>query len=348
MPSQRVTTLRALCERANTPFVEVTLGDNYPPATPVVERMLDIQILLHIRHAHVYFGLLQDVHIFWYSFIYTRGDEWVFNGQMCVNYNDELFDAAARTLMESPQWKPFDRYIEEEGIFIGGLSGRPNFGHFVFEYLTRLAIFDSYGLLGKLPIFVHEDMPDSWLDFMEILGIPRHLLVKIPVNGCPAFRKVWVSSVPNGTDDKKQVFAWKAGYHWLRHKMLAGIGGAKVSARRRLYLGRQGVKWRKVINEAKVIKCLEGYGFECPLFEHMPARQQIELISGAELVVATEGAGATLTHFAPEHCVTLLLSQRKSGGLWGGMAAAMFFGQIYEWVHCTACASSEHLGQMRG
>ena len=101
----------------------------------------------------------------------------------------------------------FKTYIEEECIFLGGMHiektpegdlvpPSPNFGHFIFEYLNRFAIFDLHGLTHKLPVVIYENLPERWIGFLELLGISRDRLIRIPEIETPAFRKVWVSSAP--------------------------------------------------------------------------------------------------------------------------------------------------------
>ncbi len=123
--------------------------------------------------------------------------------------------------------------------------------------------------------------------------------------------------------------------------MLSGIGGVKVSKSRRIYLGRDNAQWRKVANEHEVKSVLSTYGFEFPVMSELSAREQLEIISSAELVVCALGAGTIITKFTPEHCITILLAPKDIGGLWGGLASAIFLRQIYDRIECERVVESD-------
>ena len=236
----------------------------------------------------------------------------------------------------------FKTYIEDECIFLGGVSieqtpegdlvpKSPNFGHFIFEYLNRFAIFDLYGLTHKFPIVIYETVPEHWRGFLELLGISRDRIIRIPAMETQAFRKVWVSSAPHYRGSDGQFRIWGEGLHWMHARMLAAIGGPRIGKRRRLYLGRGDAKWRRVVNEAEVKALLADYGFESPQMHLMTPREQIKTISGASVVIAAGGTNAILSHFAPQHSAHILLQPRDVGtGPWGGLGAAVFLRQIYD------------------
>ncbi len=117
--------------------------------------------------------------------------------------------------------------------------------------------------------------------------------------------------------------------------MLSAIGGPRIQDRRRLYLGRGDANWRRVENEAEVKALLAEYGFESPEMHLLTPRQQIEMMSGASIVVAAGGANAILSHFAPQHSVHIVMHPRDVGtGPWGGLGGSVFLRQVYDRIEC--------------
>ena len=62
---------------------------------------------------------------------------------------------------------------------------------------------------------------------------------------------------------------------------------------KRLYLSRQTARYRKVINEAELIQCLEQQGFTVVTLDEYSVREQAQLFANAEVIVAPHGAALT-------------------------------------------------------
>lgn len=74
---------------------------------------------------------------------------------------------------------------------------------------------------------------------------------------------------------------------------------SEAAPHRKIYISRQKAKVRKVVNEAAVIGCLEGHGYEVHFFEDYTVAQQIALLSQAVAVIGLHGAGLTNMLFMP-------------------------------------------------
>ena len=218
----------------------------------------------------------------------------------------------------------------------------PNFGHFIFEYLNRLAIFDLYGLTERLPVVVYDCVPKRWLGFLELMGVLPGRILQVPIESPPAYRKAWVSSACHYRDGAGKFRIWPSGLHWLRQRLSRAIGGPQLHKHRWLYLGRENSQWRKIVNQDQVRQALAAYGLECPEMGNLSAREQLEIISGADIVVSAAGAGSVMTHFAPEHCICILLAPRAVGtGYWGGLGASIILRQTYERLDCEVIESPD-------
>lgn len=340
-----LTTIKALCAEQNGPFLELAFDDG---DLELPRRRIGPVEPLPLSAAYVSAGLLKDVQILDHTNVVTRDGRVIFHLQSSQNLQ-EMGLKEFQDFCADHQGEFFQQYVEEECIYLGGmwtyplngswyhLTDPPNFGHFLFEFLNRLACFEPLGVLGKVPVIVYEDLPERWLGFIELMGVPRHLIRRVPIVKPPAYRKVWVSSCCHYRDTAGVFRFWVAGLHWMRLKAFAAIGGAQIHRRRRLYIGREGATWRKIVNEDAVKAMLAPFGFESPPLGTMTAREQIETISGAEIVVVAAGAGAALTHFAPEHCTVIVLAPQNVGtGYWGGMGAALVLRQVFERIDCEA------------
>ncbi len=345
MTALRVSSVKAY----SSDYREVCFGDTH---SKVVRKTLLSYETWTIHHPYIYCGLLEDVHIFGRSFVHTRDGVFIFHCQSYQNHRGFQFAALAEHCILKRE-DLFQEYVDEECIFLGGGSveivlGKEvegvfakelNFGHFIFEYLNRLVIFDHYGLLDRLPVVVYDNIPEKWLDFVRLMGVKR--IIRVPING-PAYRKVWVSSAPHYRDSAGGFRFWAAGVHALRSKLLKAIGSKSVAKARRVYIGRQDALWRKVTNESAVEAVLRAYDFETPLVASLSAAEQISTVADANIIVCALGAGAVMTQFAPEHCIIILLGPDNVGhGVWGGLAAAMTLRQAYERIDCQPTAKAD-------
>ena len=338
----RLTSIKQLCLEQGEPYHEIC----YYVGANLLRKFLDKVELWNVRTPHIYCGRLSDVTVFGSGYVYSKPDSYVFHFQTYFNDHKREFDKQAETFIETWNQDPAPRF-EDECIYLGGISDnidiqnpspkpvRANFGHFNFEYLSRLAIFDLAGLDKKLPIVIHEDFPDSFIGFLELAGISRDRLVRLPMSRPVSFRKVWVSSCCFYRDNSNVFCLWPTGVYWPRLKILGAVGGVQAAKRNRLYIGRGNAKWRKIVNEPEVISRLANYGFEFPDIDSMSPKEQIETVNGAELIICAIGAASIITQFAPENCVIIVVGPHKIGtGLWGGLGAAMILGQVHDRLDC--------------
>ena len=344
--NRKFVSVKSLCAARNHPYHELCYDEAH---SGVVHKKIGSVDFWDIRTPYIYCGLVEDVHIFGRTFLHSMDDTVVFHCQSYQNHEMQGVEECIAAFVDARRPDLFKTYVEEECIFLGGTWTEPtaqglshevyghNFGHFIFEYLNRLAIFDLYGLTRKLPVVIYDCLPERWIEFIELMGIPKERLIRVPIVNSPAYRKVWVSSSCHYRDSMGKFRFWGGGLHWLRFRLLSAIGGPRVHERRRLYLGREGARWRKVVNEDAVKQLLAQYGFEFLPMGEMSARAQLEAISGAELVVSTAGAGSILLHFAPEHCINILLAPRGVGtGPLGGLAGAVVLRQVFDRIDCAS------------
>lgn len=333
------TSVKEICKRQSGPYFEFSLDC---PKQPLLGARLNGLIQFTMNSPYVYAGRVNNVHMFGRSFVYTQDGHCVYNNQSFQNHKEYKWEESKAAYIDS-RTDLFTSYIDRECIFLGGMNHEPtasglshtlqggaNFGHFIFEYLNRLVIFDALGLLDTLPVVVYDCLPERYLGWLKLFGVRE--IIKIPVMTAPAFKTVWVSSACHyrGTDGTFRM--WDEGLHWLRGMARKARCGSDLAAKTRLYMGREHSGWRNIVNEAEVKSLLNMYNFKFPDLQTFSPEIQLDIISGSAIVVAAAGAGTVLTHFAPEHCVVINVCPHPQVGTgpWGGLGASLFLRQIYD------------------
>lgn len=342
--ARRMTTIKEISQRQGTAFHEACYDEGH---SKILRKTFDSTEIWDLPAPYVCCGNVKDVVIFGGTYLYSSDDAYVFHCQSFQNELNQRFAGLVQTFIDGRRDRLYANIVEQECIFLGGTWSEPtetglshltvgaNFGHFIFEYLNRLVIFEMFGIGRDLPVVVYENLPKPWLGFLELAGIARERIITVPIAEPPAYRNAWVSSSCHYRDLKGRWRYWAAGQHWLRFRVLSSIGGPRLAERRRLFLGRGDARWRRIVNEAEVIALLRLYGFESVDMAALTAREQVEIVSGAEFMICALGAGTIMSSFAPEHCINILLAPRDVGlGLWGGLGSAMALRQVHERIDC--------------
>jgi len=315
-------TLEDLCREQGQPFVSLP-GDARKVRTL---RTVDGQQLQSFRQAPMRWGRVRDVTIFGKSYVTAGPYRAVFVGQSHRNYKTAEF---ANFYTDEIETAGVARpTIAQECCFLGGFSGDVRFfGHFVFEYLYRLVAFDMGSLLRRLPVVVYQDVPEAWLSFLELYGIPRADILRVPQYPAPSFKSVWVTSCPNYLGAEGYAL-WDHGIHEMHERLRLR---AEVDGRgpRRVFIGRRDAAHRRLINESELWRYLESEGFVYADFAGKPAAEQVAMVGSAEIIVTVGGSASVMTHFAPKTCTIIeILPPHLTGGL-GSMCFAAVLGQRF-------------------
>ena len=342
-----LSSLKNICSAQGTPYHEVCYDDSY--GNVLRRRFSDVDVL-QIPTPYVCCGLVKDTNVFANTFVHTLENDCVFHGQS-IHISPQSVTAYAENFIGSRQDSLFQSFVEEECVFLGGLSVNPdpdrtagfhfvgNFENFVCEFLVRMAIFELYGLTERLPLVIHDELPETWIDYICMAGGSRQHLIRIPAARTQAYRKVWVASSGRTRDQNGRERLWDAGIHWLRYKVLQSIGGPRLSPRRRIFLRSGDMSTHRLVNEEEIALILAQHGIEAVEISKLPAREQVEIVSGAELIVATADTSG-LSWFAPEHCASIILTPKDADtGLWAGAGPAAFLRQPYEQLGCVEVES---------
>ena len=164
--------------------------------------------------------------------------------------------------------------------------GSNNYFHWTIDTLTRLTRMELAGLSADCYY-----VPDSCRfhsELLDLYGIPPHK--RIPAT---RFRHIQpeelVIASRNAVAIRPEIALP------LRERLIAAaaLRTNGVQLPRRIYITRQGCRWRRVTNEREVVSLLSEHGFQQVELSDLTVAEQISLFQGAECVVGAHGAGLT-------------------------------------------------------
>jgi Glycosyltransferase 61 len=168
-------------------------------------------------------------------------------------------------------------------------DGAEIYFHWFFQLLPRMELIRRAGIdIDSIEYFVVNDLSKPFQrESMQALGIERGRIIessKVPyLRAC----ELIVPSIPIGGG-----CYWPWMCDFLRSTFLNKDAGRNVGAvGRRVYISRGLASYRRVLNEADVIRLLLQYGFEEISFERLSMCEQAECMASCEAVVAPHGAG---------------------------------------------------------
>jgi dTDP-4-amino-4,6-dideoxygalactose transaminase/capsular polysaccharide biosynthesis protein len=229
------------------------------------------------------------------------------------------------------------------GVMLSGWASE-HFGHWVPEYLCRLACLERHPRFAELPIIVDSDMPVQHLQYLSL--IVTNPILQIPAGGGLRCGELIVASpttfFPVHLTRDQQVPPENVGgvsvegARLVQKRVLEKMPLPSVR-NRKLYLSRRRRTWRRLLNEDEISSVLAERGFEVLYPEEMTFEDQVRMYQSASIVVAPNGSSLLNAMFASRDLVLIALSQR---GLfnWG-----TFYGLMRELGHDLTflCAADE-------
>lgn len=216
-----------------------------------------------------------------------------------------LFDLNGHSLME------LDR-----AVMLSGWASI-HFGHWVPEYLCRLAYLERHPQFAEAPIVVDASMPVQHLEYLRqlvsnpIVTLParhalrcRELLVGSPSTFFPVHLTPGALVPP-----EHQGGLPLGGFRFLQRKIREALPSTGQGGRK-LYLSRRNCTWRRLLNDDEVGHMLAELGFEVLYPEDMSFEEQVRMYQSAAVVVAPNGSSLLNAIFAPTDVKLIVLSQR--------------------------------------
>lgn len=182
--------------------------------------------------------------------------------------------------------------------------------HWILLYLPKLRLLQRYEKqTGNEPIILIENEPPSFVtETLSLLGIDSSRLVewsgkKQEVNNLIVTNYRIHSTGMNVFEQSNE------DYLWLRDKMKSSVNH-KQSSGRKLYISRQHAnRGRKIANYAAVKEAIESHGFEPVIMESLSIKEQIKLVSQADVIMGPHGAGLVNMVFAKDVKIIELFPQ---------------------------------------
>jgi capsular polysaccharide biosynthesis protein len=179
--------------------------------------------------------------------------------------------------------------IKETCILLGGDD---NYSHWLSRNLIKLALIEDRPDLRDLPLLINSDLRRYQREYLELLGIPKSRLIKVPRGTFVRCREVFVPTVLRNHP------RMRVGINWIRAKF-AHLLTAPADASEQIYLSRRDSDLRRLLNDAELAEALTAEGFLTVVASELSVSDQIQLFSRIRTIVAPHGAGMTNLIFAP-------------------------------------------------
>ena len=154
------------------------------------------------------------------------------------------------------------------------------FGDWTLNFPPRLSIAAAAGL--DCPVVVRAGRPESWLQMLEALGVRRDRIISHDPRGVSIFPRLYVPSwpLPVRGQPMRGLF-----------DVYRGLGGREEARRGgRLYLSREGISPRRLVNEAEIRAAFERRGFRAIRPERLSFERAQALFSQAEMIGGAYGS----------------------------------------------------------
>ncbi|MBM3513564.1 MAG: glycosyltransferase family 61 protein [Alphaproteobacteria bacterium] len=174
----------------------------------------------------------------------------------------------------------------------------PNFGHWLLNHASRLALIDHRPDLKSLPIVVGANTPACVLETLRLLGREPSLTIRVGKNELAQFETLWIPDMPFcGSLGGQQIKISRRAVKWLRDALGAHAQPRKKT--RRIFVSRADAARRRIVNETEILSRLGSLGFECILPSALSVREQVDLAAESECIVGGFGAGMAVSYLAP-------------------------------------------------
>lgn len=175
------------------------------------------------------------------------------------------------------------------------LGSNENFGHWLLNHYSRLAVAGRIPGLRDARYLVGSDLKPAQLECLERAGIPESRVVRVPPTALVRCETLWVPAMLYGYFER--MYWAPAQLAFIRRALQLDFSPPRT---RRVFLSRASARWRRLVNEAEVFEALRPQGFELVDPGALTLGEQAALAASAQVIVGTMGAGMNLLMLAPE------------------------------------------------
>ena len=185
--------------------------------------------------------------------------------------------------------------IADPVIFV---PSTPNYWHFMVEVLPMLMVRDQVPETRDRPILLF-DVRRYQYEMLELIGVPAGQILDPRRELGPEVSQVLYrlerATIPSQVP-------YPIAYRWLRDRLLPRIRSDRPPHPKRVFLSRRSAYPKhRIANDTEVGDLLARHGFTVVLPETLSVLETIEMIAGAEMVVAPIGAGTSNHVFLPPY-----------------------------------------------
>lgn len=227
--------------------------------------------------------------------------------------------------------------VTRECVFFGGFA---NFGHFMFQAVLRLAVLNWLPELKRLPIAVYDNLPNTYYEFLDLLGYPAERRIPIPMTGPTRFSAAWMVSLPMYRASDGMAAIWPEAI-WALRENLGHLLRPTPGPRSRIFIAREGVAWRRLVNKPEILARLERHGITPVALEKLSAIDQIRTIATAEINVSVLGAASGIMVFAAPDCAMIEMAPPHTVGTFGTVGYSAIVGQRYHRIEGRSVTAEE-------
>ncbi|MEN9229429.1 MAG: glycosyltransferase 61 family protein [Thermostichus sp. DG02_5_bins_236] len=179
--------------------------------------------------------------------------------------------------------------------------GAVNYFHWMVDILPALNMLCRAGILNRpIPILIHGYQGKPFQQqTLATLGIPSERILSFEqLGGSHVQAQTLIVPSTAGPVGCLTPRGLQVLQQWVQPSL-------SQSYPRRIYISRRSARWRRVINEAEVLACLQPWGFVSVQMETLSLQEQIALMQGAEAVIGIHGAGLTNLAFCRPHTLVI-------------------------------------------
>ncbi|WRH67487.1 MAG: tetratricopeptide repeat protein [Planktothrix sp. GU0601_MAG3] len=162
------------------------------------------------------------------------------------------------------------------------------FYHWMYDVLPGIHLIQQSGIsLDSIDYFVFNSYHLPFQkQTLQKLGIPESKIIESRYQPHIQAKKV-IAPAPNFSHN---ITTAKWICHFLREAFFSPEVN-DISPYRRIYISREKASYRHIVNQDKLLKQLDSFGFERVILEHLTFSKQVELMATASVVIAPHGAG---------------------------------------------------------
>jgi Glycosyltransferase 61 len=172
-------------------------------------------------------------------------------------------------------------------LLIADSHSQPNICHFLLDQITRLAVLRHADQFNRDALLIGPSLEEPFQrDVIDILGFRNYHGISETAH--LRIHKLYASSNSFGG---RMAHPGHFGADWAVGYLREALGGGEVARNRRIYISRDGARYRRIRNDTDVLELLGKSGFEVVRPEGLTFLEQVALFKGATHIVSPHGAG---------------------------------------------------------